>query len=313
MAHYNLGLALACQDRLRESIQHFARARSLAPRQPGFQDTLFPILVTLLQEEPQAGAAAPLPPLPGNPLVSVIVPTRDRAELLSDALESLRRQSYANWEAVVVNDAGADVRRVVGAHGAKVRCIELPARRGPAGARNVGLAQARGAILAFLDDDDLYAADHLADLVASLRASNAPLAYSSVELVEERVAGNARVPLRRQAFLPGLRYSRHLLLVRNYIPINAWGVRRESLAAAGRFDEALPYLEDWDLLLRLSNLGPFKATGRMSAEYRVSAEAGDSVTKRHAHRPAVEALHRRHDDGGHELVRLARELYLESL
>jgi glycosyltransferase involved in cell wall biosynthesis len=269
--------------------------------------------VTLLQEEPQPAPAAPLPPLPENPLISVIVPTRDRAELLRDALESLRRQSYQNWEAVVVNDAGADVRPVLGALSAKGRCIELPARCGPAGARNAGLEEARGAILAFLDDDDLYAPDHLAGLVAALRASNAPLAYSAVELVEERVAGNARVPLRRQTFLPGLRYSRHLLLVRNYIPINAWGVRRESLAAAGRFDEALPYLEDWDLLLRLSSLGPFQATGRMSAEYRVTVDAGDSVTKRHAHRPAVEALHRRHDDGGHALVRLARELYLESL
>jgi glycosyltransferase involved in cell wall biosynthesis len=267
--------------------------------------------VTLLQEEPQPAPAAVPPPLPADALVSVIVPTHDRPALLRDALASLGRQTYENWEAVVVNDAGGDVRPVVGALGAKARHIRLAARRGPSAARNAALAEARGAVLAFLDDDDLYAPEHLEGLVAALRTSRAPLAYSAVELVEERVAGEARLPVRREAFLPGLRYSRHLLLVRNYIPIIAWGVRRESLAAAGRFDEALPYLEDWDLLLRLSRQGPFQATGRMSAEYRVSA--GDSVTKRHAHRPAVEALHRRHDDGGHPLVRAARELYLESL
>jgi Flp pilus assembly protein TadD len=63
VAHYNVGLALACQDRLRESIPHFVRARALAPASPEFQQTLFPILVTLLQEEPAPPPQWVPPPL----------------------------------------------------------------------------------------------------------------------------------------------------------------------------------------------------------------------------------------------------------
>ena len=279
-----MGLALACQDRLRESIPHFVRARALAPASPEFQQTLFPILVTLLQEEPAPPPQWAPPPLEAQPLVSVIIPTRDRPALLERALASVERQTYQHREAVVVDDAQG---------------------RGPAATRNAGIARARGSVLAFLDDDDLYAARHLEILVEALRTSNAAMAYTGVELVEET---SEQVEVRRQPFLPGLRYSRALLLVRNYVPINGWALRRECF---DHFNEELGYLEDWDFLLRLSSRAAIHQVEATTAEYRVTQGAADSISKRHRHRPAVEAMYRRHPAEG--LVALARELYLESL
>lgn len=312
-AHYNLALSLAYQDRLRESVQHFVRARAIEPHNAGFQETLFPILVTLLQHEPAPPPTLALPSLEEKPLVSVIVPTRDRPRLLRDALESLCRQTYGNWEALVVNDGGADVSGAVDSVAGRVSLLTMPASLGPAAARNAALRTARGAVFAFLDDDDLFARTHLEGLIAGLRATSAGAAFSSAELVEETIVGGMRVERKRQPFFAGLRYSRPLLLVRNYLPINTWGVRRECFDAVGLFDEGLSYLEDWDFLLRLSRRAAFHQTGVPSAEYRLSLQAGDSVTKAHRHKPAVEAMYRRYDAGGHELVTLARELYLETL
>ena len=106
------------------------------------------------------------------PAFSVILPTVDRPELLREAVESVLAQSVPDFEVVVVGhgppgDAGlpADPR---------IRWVRLPARNGPAAARNVGLAEARGRNICFLDDDDLYTPDRLALAVQGLE--RAPVA-----------------------------------------------------------------------------------------------------------------------------------------
>jgi hypothetical protein len=318
-AHYNLALSLAYQDRLRDSIEHFLNARKINPDNPDFRKTLLPILVTLLQDG--GGSEPPLirkfPPLNERPLVSVIMPTQNRPRLLQDALNSVWRQSHQNWEVIVVNDGGGDVSAVLKSMPAdmqaKILRIDLRTIRGPAAARNVAIKAAKGDVLAFLDDDDLFAPRHLERLVTGLRASNAGIAYSAVEVVEETILDGTRVEVGRRPFFAGLRYSRLLLLVRNYIPINTWGVRRECFDAVGVFDETLHYLEDWDFLLRLSSHVDFHQMKDVTAEYRMTRQANDSVSKRHPHTQAVESLYRRYEAHGLELVRLARELYLETL
>jgi len=318
-AHFNVALSLVYQDKLRESVAGFLAARALVADLPGLEPMLLDVLLQLLQDEHYADASErlSLPPLPATPLVSVVVPTRDRPAMLRDALESVCAQDYRNWEAIVVNDGGANVADVLRAlpvaAAARFKLIQSAQAAGQARARNKGIAAAHGDIVAFLDDDDRYKPDHLTQLVAGLRASGAALGYTRAEAVWERIEGGRRIDVKRGPASPWYRYSRALLLVRNCMPIDNWAVRRECFDLCGNFDETMSCAEDWDLLLRLSRRADMQQIAEMTTEVRVREEAVDSVSKRNLLRPMAELLYRRHAAGGNELVQLARELYLKSL
>lgn len=105
-------------------------------------------------------------------LVSIVIPTRNRARLLSQALRSARGQSWREREIVVVDEASDDDTPAMLARDfPAVRVVRHAAPRGPAGARNAGIAAARGNWVFFWDDDDLMHPDHLAALVQAQRAA----------------------------------------------------------------------------------------------------------------------------------------------
>jgi hypothetical protein len=310
-AQLNLAYALVHQRKFREAIPVLLAARE--PGERSVNDTLMVSVLSVLQDEP-AGSSGPsleLRPLGADPLVSVVIPTRDRPAMLQDALASVARQSYRNWEAIVVNDGGGRLELPQG-RAAQVTAIDLGAPQGVAHARNAALRAARGAVIAFLDDDDLFLPQHLEALVTGLRGSGAAFAYTRSIGVEERVTGGVREELRRG--MPyEYRYSRALLLVRNLIPTATWGARRECFERCGGFDEGLACAEDWDMLLRLSAAVPFHLVAALTAQIRVRPSAADSVTRRVPLRPTCELLYRRYPSAGHELIELGRSVYLESI
>lgn len=116
------------------------------------------------------------------PAVSVVMPTYGQASFIARAIESLLAQSFADWELVIVDDGSPDAtREVVAPYLAdpRIRHTRLPRNGGLGAALNVGLTQARGALIAYLPSDDLYHRDHLAELTAAL-TPEAVLAVSGV-------------------------------------------------------------------------------------------------------------------------------------
>lgn len=317
-AHLNVAFSLVYQGRLRDAIAPFLAARKLAPGDRMVDENLITVVLGILQEEggdgPQTYPA--LEALRPEPLVSVVIPTRDRPLLLRDALESVSRQSYRNWEAIVANDGGTEVTSIVRAlvpqAAARIKVLEPGPSHGAARARNRAIASANGAILAFLDDDDLFLPEHLATLVEAMVPSGAPVAYTESVAVEERLEEERRVEIRRGSARQ-YRYSRALLLVRNIIPTASWGMRRECFERWGAFDDGLACAEDWDLLLRFSKKTPFLRIARTTTEIRVRAGTPDSVTQRVPLRPTCDLLYRRYPAGASELIALGRELYAASL
>ena len=316
-AHLNVALSLVYQGKPRQAMPSMLEARGLAREDRGVAETLLWVLLGVLQEESDAGPSVlpSLQPLQHDPLVSVVIPTRNRPALLRDALESVGRQRYDNWEAVVVNDGGQDVAQVLAslpaAIGRRIRLLNLSSGRGAASARNRAISEARGEVVAFLDDDDLYLPDHLSTLVAEMHETRVPFAYTRSSAVEERIVGGGREEIRRGTQRE-YRVSHAMLQVRNLIPTANWGVRRECLELSGVFDDALPCAEDWDMLLRLSSRFALHMVPKVTTEIRVRPqEAEDSVTQRVPLRPTCELLYRRYPSGGHQLVELGREVYLE--
>ncbi|WP_168200838.1 glycosyltransferase family 2 protein [Allokutzneria sp. NRRL B-24872] len=217
-----------------------------------------------------------------EPLVSVVVPTKDRPACLAAALESVAAQTLCDpgsahrVEVVVVNDGGASVEDVVADAGLDdVRLIESPTSHGHASARNTGIEAATGRYLAFLDDDDLHLPEHLESAVAALSGAGADLVHAHC-LTSERRLEPGEEPLHAKAFFD-MEFDPGLLLVGNYIPTSTI-VCRNDLAA--RFDPSIPVLVDWELLLRLVHGHGWRAstTGRPTVVYhRVADQRSDTV------------------------------------
>jgi glycosyltransferase involved in cell wall biosynthesis len=98
------------------------------------------------------------------PLVSIIIPTHNRPGLLLEAIQSVARQHYANWEAIIVDDGSqppVPIGELILQFGPRVRGVRHESPRGGPAAKNSGAEASQGEVLAFLDDDDLYAPTYI--------------------------------------------------------------------------------------------------------------------------------------------------------
>lgn len=192
-----------------------------------------------------------------HPLVSVIMPTRGRADLLPIAIGSVTAQTLGDLELIVVDDASTDTTpAVLAAHAAedhRVRSVRVASAAGAAAARNRGVGLGAGKYVAFIDDDCTWCPAKLERQVGFLEErGDIGLAYCPYILVDadrsERVVGaeNVSGPGRRRALLRG-----------NVIGTPTVVVRRDLLDAVGGFDERLRRFQDWDLWVRLAAITEF--------------------------------------------------------
>ena len=215
------------------------------------------------------------------PLFSIVIATRDRPALFEAALASVAGQTFTDTEIVVVNDGStpengalyADILARAGRDlGARLRAFELrrrPKGHGSSYALNVGVEQARGDHVCFLDDDDLWIdAGHLERAAAILRSQRAAGSPVDVYLSNQRAWRHGQ-PLPGDTWLEGLEARlqakglkagadgayrvgiAELLLVEGFCHLNCLMVRRAHFQAIGGLDEGIRWENDHDLYLRL--------------------------------------------------------------
>lgn len=206
------------------------------------------------------------------PLVSVVIPTFNRCDLLPQTLESVLGQSFGALEVIVVDDASTDGTQayVQGHADPRVRYIRNPWSGLPAVNRNTGIKASRGEFIAFVDSDDLWLPEKLTTQVRFMRENPGQswcfcrhdiLCHQSGQVLPGPVYSETReVP-----------FAPHRLLSRCFIGSPTPLVRQSLLERAGLLNESpsLRFSEDWEFWLRLSAIQPGAFIPQTLALYRV--------------------------------------------
>lgn len=221
------------------------------------------------------GSTSSSSPMSGasNALVSVVMPTRNRAELLPRAIASVRAQTHERWELIVIDDCSSDATAEVlgrlASADPRIRVHRSAARGGGAAARNAGIGLAAGEYIAFLDDDDEWIPEKLTRQLAEFEADPSAAIVFSPVLVHAPDGSETLRGLPHDSSGPSWR-----ALVRgNFISTSSAVVRGGLLRDAGGFDQRLPRLQDWELWLRLSRQASIRSTNEPTVRYYLTPDA----------------------------------------
>ena len=193
-----------------------------------------------------AGAPAPFAAAAARPAASVVVPCYNGGQFLDGLMESLARQTFRDFEIVIVDDGSDDPQtlRKLAALDGRARVIRQD-NRGPSAARNTGIAQSRADIVAMIDCDDTVEPSYLVETVPVLQKAPPDVAMTFTHM---RTAGG-------QASIGRRYFNRFDLLFTNTVSVGLV-LRKECWRAVGGYDETMREgYEDWDFSLRLADAG----------------------------------------------------------
>lgn len=182
-----------------------------------------------------------------SPAVSVIIPTYNRSRMVVEAVASVMDQDFQDVELIVVDDGSTDdTQERLAPLQSVIRCVRQD-NRGVSAARNTGIDHARGALIAFLDSDDLWRPGKLACQVRFFAAHPGALVCQTDEIwIRNGVRVNKK---KKHQKVSGMIYEPSLALC--LVSPSAVMMRRSLFDLKGRFDEDLPACEDYDLWLRV--------------------------------------------------------------
>ncbi len=227
-----------------------------------------------------------------GPLVTIILPTANRPERLGSALSSVLAQTHGHLEVIVVDDASTtrvdDVVSAVAAGDSRVKLIRRDLNGGAAVARNTGLKQAQGDLIAFIDDDDRWDPVKLARQVAHLEADP----NVGIVTCDHRIEGEGS-PSTPLLFRGAGHVDAEEMLWANFVGSFSFVmVRRHLVEAELTIDETFACAEDWDLWLRCSRLAPIGRVNEPLVAY-VSHD-GPRLTRTDLKRRGLELFELKH-------------------
>jgi glycosyltransferase involved in cell wall biosynthesis len=202
--------------------------------------------------------------MPAQPLVSVIIPTYNRANVISKTIDNVFGQTYKNMELIVVDDGSTDdTSAILRKYADRIRVVTQN-NAGAAAARNRGVEVSRGDIIAFQDSDDLWMATKLERQVRILERVGESVPCCLCNVLMKNRYGDGKdyhsfdLSLLHPAYEEGLWLNVTEVLATRFVLFNqAVAIRRKTIEKLGGFDTSFNYIDDYDLPLRLSLEGPW--------------------------------------------------------
>ncbi|TDD94672.1 glycosyltransferase family 2 protein [Flavobacterium cellulosilyticum] len=213
-----------------------------------------------------------------TPLISIIIPAYNASDFILETLESVKQQTYTNWEIVLVNDCSTDntidiVNEFSGNVSNYVKLIINQTNLGVSETRNVAVANASGSWLALLDSDDVWLPNHLETLINEVaKDSDLNLVYAGCLVFLDDVKNI----IFEQVITDGMLNNFNISLFTHQIGINPCTVllNKKSWNRIGGMVPNLHHAEDKDLLFRLAKMGTkFKFSKQNTALYRKHSNA----------------------------------------
>jgi glycosyltransferase involved in cell wall biosynthesis len=220
----------------------------------------------------------------GTPSVSVIIPAYNVAAFISETLSSVFAQTFTDFEVIVVNDGSPDsveLERVIQPYRERIRYLSQN-NLGASAARNAGLRAARGGLVAFLDADDLWSPNYLAEQIKFIREHDCDLACADAMIFGVSADAGRSYMDSLMGTAPASGRVTFLELVNADRSLITSGVvaRRDLILEVGLFDETLRNAQDFDLWLRLARHGARLAYQRqvlLRYRSRVDSLSGDAI------------------------------------
>lgn len=179
-------------------------------------------------------------------MVSVVIPTYNRSGFLKTAIDSVLAQSFKDYELVIIDDGSIDETiDLLESYGNSLRYVRQE-NRGPASARNRGIEESRGKLVAFLDSDDQWHPDKLLYQTAAMEREPVYLISHTEEIWYRN--GNILHQKKKHRKIQGDIFQKSLLIC--MVSMSTVMVRRKLFNEIGYFDELMPCCEDYDFWLR---------------------------------------------------------------
>jgi glycosyltransferase involved in cell wall biosynthesis len=204
-----------------------------------------------------------------HPLVSVIMPNYNNEKYLAEAIESVLNQSYSNFELIVVDDGSTDGSlEIIKDFDHLLTCIST-VNRGAAAARNLGILNSKGSVIAFLDSDDLWKQKKLEVQVKQMIRNDVDLVYCHVQEIDQRGTKGKVIPASHRGYC----HDQYVDNPNKAVIIAGMStviLKKELLAISGLFDKQVPApTEDWDFLRRYSRIAKVDYSDEVLTEYRL--------------------------------------------